>query len=348
MTTIGEARDIARYWVEGTSATIDGFHGAYVTGSAAWLSAESPLAPSSDVDVTVVLDTPVIPGKTGKFRYQDILLDVSFMPAGQLDAPERILADYHLAGTFRHTTILADPSGALAALQAEVTRHFAERRWVWRRCEQARDKVLAGLDHLDPAASLSANAIGWAFPTGVTCHILLAAGLRSPTIRTRYLAVRSLLADHGRPNVYASLLDLLGCAEMTPARATRHLDALADVFDAASPHAGAVPFPFASDITAATRPIAIDGSRELIARGDHREAVFWLLVTWSRCLLILERAAPAAGHRFEDGYRELLADLGVATYADLEARAGAVRVALPGIMAVAEAIIEADPEVAAG
>ena len=45
--------------------------------------------------------------------------------------------------------------------------------------------------------------------------------------------------------------------------------------------------PAASDvdvvvITPAARPIAIDGSRELIEAGAHREAVFWIVATFAR------------------------------------------------------------------
>jgi hypothetical protein len=47
------------------------------------------------------------------------------------------------------------------------------------------------------------------------------------------------------------------------------------------------PFSFASDISDAAGPIAIDGSRELIERGLHREAVFWIVVTYSRCQKVL-------------------------------------------------------------
>jgi hypothetical protein len=72
---------------------------------------------------------------------------------------------------------------------------------------------------------------------------------------------------------YPSLLELLGCARMERGQAERHLAALAAAFDAAK-GVIATPFFFAADLTDAARPIAIDGSQDLIARGDHREAIF--------------------------------------------------------------------------
>ena len=91
----------------------------------------------------------------------------------------------------------------------------------------------------------------------------------------------------------ATLLALLGCADMSRARAGAHLDALAEVFDAAK-SVVKTPFPFAADISEAGRPVAIDGSRELIERGcQAREAVFWMVVTYARCLKVLYQDAPA-------------------------------------------------------
>ena len=106
------------------------------------------------------------------------------------------------------------------------------------------------------------------------------------------------------------------------------------------------PFPFASDINPVARPIAIDGSRELIERGDHREAVFWIVVTYSRCQKVLYHDARAAlRDGFTPGYRELLADLGIASSADLQRRGEQVKAFLPRLWEVAEAIIVANPEI---
>lgn len=344
MTTIRQARELAREWVSDEAHGIAGFHGAFLAGSAIWLPPEDTLVPASDVDVTIVLDTDRPPDKIGKFRYRDIMLDVSYMSAAALRSADAILSDYHLAGSLARRGILADPTGMLTTLQRDVAAGFAREHWVRRRCEHARDKVLAGLAGISMTRPFHDNMLAWLFPAGVTTHILLVAGLRSPTIRTRYLAVRQLLHDYNRSDAYEPLLELLGCREMTGPRAEHHLTALTGMFDAARA-LGNTSFPFSSDISGASRPIAIDGSRDLIERGDHREAVFWLVATASRCQAILDRDAPEMHHRFDEAYRQLLADLGVASFHDLQLRAEAVRNALPGIMKVAEEIIAANPEI---
>jgi len=64
---------------------------------------------------------------------------------------------------------------------------------------------------------------------------------------------------------------------MSAARVEQHLAALTESFDAAKALI-VTPFFFAADISDIARPIAIDGSRELIAHGEHREAI-WMVVT---------------------------------------------------------------------
>lgn len=344
MTTVQQAKDVARQWVIDEAQGIAGFAGAFFAGSATWLPDEVTLPPASDVDVAIVLDRARPPAKIGKFRYRDVSLDVSYVSAGQLRSPEVVLGDYHLAGNLGRPGIILDPAGELAALQTDVTRDFAKREWVRRRCEHARDKVVTGLGLSSETKPLHDNVLTWLFPTGVTTHILLVAGLRSPTIRTRYLAARQLLEDYGRLDIYESLLELLGCADMSGSRAAHHLAAVTSVFDAASA-VGGTAFPFSSDISGIARPIAIDGSRALIERGDHREAVFWLVATSSRCQTILDHHAPELRHQFDDAYLDLLGDLDVASFPALHARADAVRNALPGIMEVAETIIAANPAI---
>ncbi len=59
--------------------------------------------------------------------------------------------------------------------------------------------------------------------------------------------------------------------------------------------------------------MAIDGSEELIQRGYHREAMFWIAVTHSRCQKVLPR-------RFSESYLDLPGDLGIASSAEVRRR----------------------------
>jgi hypothetical protein len=342
---VKHAKDVARQWVVEEASNIPGFSGAFYAGSTSWLPVDATLPATSDVDLWVVLDASDPPVKLGKFVYCDVLLEVSYVARDQLQSPELILGDYHMAGSFRTPSIIADPSGQLTKLQAAVSKDYAKRRWVAKRCEHARDRVLRNLQPLSESDPFHDHVSAWLFAAGVTTHVLLVAGLRNPTVRRRYVAVRELLVDYGRLDFYEHLLGLLGCATMSQTRAEEHLAALADAFDVAKAVIK-TPFFFASDLSDIARPIAIDGSRELIERGQHREAMFWIVATYSRCQKVLYNdAPPELRDRFSPGYRRLLGDLGITSIADLQQRGEQIKVFLPSVWQVAEAIIAANPEI---
>lgn len=154
-------------------------------------------------------------------------------------------------------------------------------------------------------------------------------------------AARELLAEYGRSDFYEELLELLGCARMSREQTERHLAALAEAFDATK-KVVRTPFFFAADISDVGRPVAIDGSRELIERGLHREAVFWIVATYSRCQKVLHHDAPELKDRFDPGFRRLLADLGITSVDDLKRRGERVEAFLPRLREEAEAIMAAN------
>jgi hypothetical protein len=340
-----EAREIARQWVGAEAGREPRCSGAFLHGSITWLPDGAGIPPASDVDVILVLDDPDPPPKPGKIRHESLLLDVSYLSSDRLRSPEDVLGQYDLAGSLRGPSVIFDPSGRLSALQEAVSRDFAKRHWVERRCRHARDRILRNLRALSEPQPLHDQVTAWLFAAGVMTHVVLVAGLRNPTVRRRYVAVCELLADYGRPDVYERLLAHLGCAGFSRARVEGHLAALATAFDAAT-EVIAMPFSFASDISAVARPIAIDGSQELIARGQHREAVFWIAATAARCQKVFHHdTPPEPRERFTEDYQRLLVDLGIASPADLQQRGQQIGAALPELWQVAEEIIVANSEI---
>lgn len=133
---------------------------------------------------------------------------------------------------------------------------------------------------------------------------------------------------------------LLGCARLSAARTGHHLDELARTFDAAA-EVARTPFFFSGDITAGARPVAIDGSRYLVERGDHREAVFWIIATFARCHTVLAADAPELHQARLPAFRDAVADLGVTSTDDLLRRGERVIAFLPELRRTAEKILSA-------
>ncbi len=335
---VGAARAAAADWVRRYARHEPGFQGAYFSGSTIGMPGDAELPRASDVDVMLVTAAAEPPLKRGKFLYRDALLEVTYLSSHQLDSADEVLASVHLVGSFRTDTIITDPTGQLRTLHKQVSRHFAEHVWVRRRCQHARQAVEGFLRSIDTTAPWHEQVSAWLFGTGVTTFVPLVAALRNPTVRLRYLAAREVLTAYCHTALYDELLTLLGCIDMTPARVDQHVDELARTFDAADAVAR-TPYRFRSDISAAARPIAIDGSRDLIRAGNHREAVFWIVATFARAHTILTVDAPELQRAHAPAFEAILADLGVRSSDDLLARGEAVIRFLPRLWDTAEAIM---------
>ncbi|MFF2327650.1 MULTISPECIES: hypothetical protein [unclassified Streptomyces] len=341
---VGSARSVAAEWVARYARPDAGFRGAYFSGSTVGLPADAWLAPSSDVDIVIVTAQDGPPAKPGKLRYRDTLLEVSYVPWSQLASAEEVLASYHLAGSFRTDTVIEDPTGHLHRLQAHVSGSFAARPWVRRRCLDARHRIETRLAAIDTSAPFHEQVLSWLFPTGVTTHVLLVAALRNPTVRLRYLAAREVLTGYGSLGLYPELLDLLGCRNLPAHRVQHHLRALTHTFDATTGVAE-TPFFFSSDITPAARPIAIDGSQDLIDRGAPHEAVFWIIATFARCHTILAADAPGLHDALAPAFHAAVTDLGISSTGDLLHRAEEVTRFLPRLWRTAEYILANNPDI---
>ncbi|OAH14499.1 hypothetical protein [Streptomyces jeddahensis] len=341
---VGPARAAAVQWVSEYAASDAGFRGAYFCGSTVGLPDDAELPPSSDIDLFVVTAQDPPRAKPGKLRYRGALLEVSHLPWAQLASADDVLASYHLAGNFRTGAIIDDPTGRLRELHQHVSTRFAARPWVLRRCQDARHRIETRLAAIVTSAPFHEQVTAWLFPTGVTCHVLLVAALRNPTVRLRYLAAREVLTDYGHLGLYPDLLGLLGCSHLSAQRVQHHLDELAATFDA-TVHVAKTPFFFSSDISPVARPIAIEGSQALIDAGHHHEAVFWIIATFARCHTILATDAPHLHEALAPAFQAAVADLGISSTRDLLDRAGEVTGCLPRLWQTTEDILAGNPDI---
>ena len=125
-------------------------------------------------------------------------------------------------------------------------------------------------------------------------------------------------------------------------RVEYHLAAVTEIFDFAKEIINP-PHRYASDISEVRRPISIGGSREFIDGGYHREAIYWIVATYSRCLAILRNdASRDERENYAAGFHELLADLGITSFADLQERSQRAREFLHRVWDVVDAIMDAN------
>jgi hypothetical protein len=341
----GEARNAAQHWINAEAAPVPGFHGAFLHGSIVGLPPDTELPPTSDVDIIAVFDTPEPAVRSGKFLYQNCLLEVTPLPAVLFATPEAVLENYPLAGSLRAPGILADPTGHLQSLHEGVAREFAKRFWVERRATNAFEKVRNMVRSLKEDAPLHDQTNTWLFGAAITTHVLLVAGLQNPTVRRRYATVRDLLTRYGKPEVQETLLELLGVAHWTREQVEYHLDAMTDAFDAAKTLRRS-PYRFASDLSDVARPISVDGSRDLIAQGYHREAVFWIAATFARCQWVFHYDAPESVREpHERRFHELLTDLGTDSFAERQARCERIEAYLPALWETAQFVLDTNHEI---
>ncbi|QAY65781.1 hypothetical protein [Paenibacillus protaetiae] len=337
---VKQVREAAADWVRSRGSGLEQYCGAYISGSTVGLPDDADMPIGSDIDVMVVLNRDNLPMKPGKLLHQGVLVEISFLALQQLSSPEAVLSSYHLAGGLRTDTIIDDPTGYLRKLQSEVSRHFAQKKWVRARCEHVLQSIQNGLSSIPPAGPWHAPITSWLFPTGITTHVILVAALRNPTVRLRYLAASRVLAADNRMALYEKLLRLLGCETISAQRVEQHLQQLERTFDTAAAAARTL-LPFSSDITAAAKPIIIDGSRVLIKQGNHREAVFWMMATFARCHHIFTVDQPELLPVYEPSFREMAADLGIYSFEDMAKRARQTLNFLPELRQAAEQMIQA-------
>ena len=325
--TVKECAAIAARFVRENETRHPGYIGAYVGGSTAAMPPGAQIAGGSDMDVYVVCEAPP-PSKRGKFEYLGALIEVSYVAAADIFPAEKALGDYHLANSLRYRFVLDDPRGALCALEKKVARDFAQLSNIIRRRDHALDRVRAGLMHIDYDAPLPDLTLSWLFPTGITTHAVLVSALRNPTIRLRYLRAREVMLENGLAREYEMLLEISGFERVTRAQAQALMDALEPIYDRAAA-VQRTPFSFGSDISAQSRPAAIDALRTLSASGRQREVMFWIMATYARAMKILLVDDPESYFKYLECFEGALALVGRRDNAAIGSQAGKVLAYLP-------------------
>ena len=311
--TIGDAIALATQWVATSNLP---FHAAFVGGSLAHADPRLPYDPASDIDCYLIVTGDPPATKIGKIIENGVLLDVSWLPWNQL---EHASSHAVLASLLRFGKIVHDPHGELSRLQQDLIAHFADPATIASRINDMRTRIHNGLGVDSSHLAEPEQVMNWLFPATLATHIPLVAACAPLTVRKRFLAARNVMA----PAEYESLLALYGFDDISPSQAQEWLDDTTTLFDATAAIAVRSPRFWASDIQAGARPIAIDGSQKLIDAGDHREALYWIIATRTRCLTVLHDAGIQTSP-YLGAFRDMTGTLSIATAAQRSRRSAGI------------------------
>lgn len=286
----------AREWAESHSPEIPGFRGAHLKGSILDLPGGATFPAYRDVDINLVISGRPRGVQFEEISYQGLIFDCAFYSADFYASPEAILASGAIAPNLTRLTrgtLLVDPEGLLAGLQAAVAREYDRRPWVEARCAEKKARISEHLDRLAAAAAPEERARHLWFLVLELTAIVALASLKPPTHRRALVRMRKLLLRHGRPDLHEATLDLLGLAPVGRAEAETALAECASLFDRAIEVQREEPC-----LKPHTRPNVIDASQEMIEAGDHREAMYWIYAQMIRAITVIQAWGSAEDRKW--------------------------------------------------
>jgi len=97
-----------------------------------------------------------------------------------------------------------------------------------------------------------------------------------------------VLQEHGFGDFEGRLEDALGCRGMTAEELLPHMDALERTYyRAMNTNGPSENYAFRSDIRPDVQAAAIGGTRALLLGAHPSDAVFWMMATFARCMIVL-------------------------------------------------------------
>ncbi len=348
--TTGDARLVAKAWVREKLGRFPELVGAVLAGSTRARASDLPHPAGSDVDIFIFVDARVpsdICEPHGRFAprklaFRGLIVEPSFHDARRIADAREVAGDMHLAPVLAEPCILLDPSGRLESLAAVVAPEFLRRRHAHRRLAQALEWASPG----DPYAAVpdgpALGAACWRNAAHAFCVMrcaiaVLVAGLSPPTTRRSLVVAREILRRAGREENADALLRLLGSFALS----RPEVEALASEAERAYDAAVAVrrtPVAMDWNVSPEARDLECAAVRDMIDAGQHREALFQLLLVRTVAQGIVENdGGESLRASSRDGYDRLLAALGIGDDERLRARGEEVRAFMPALRECCEA-----------
>lgn len=341
---VGQVIELAREWVEVYGSQTPGFCGAHLMGGLNHTPKNAPFPIFKDVDLNIVLQDG--PGwDVHCLSYKGLILEYGAVNAETYRSPEVVLADPSLASNLVVNNILSDPMGMLASLHNTVAKEYTRRKWVLARCDAAKNAARRSLEELNQAGSPIEASLHLGFLTLDLGGLIAIAGLRPPTHRRSLIIVKEVLEMWERAGLQEEMLDMYGCAHFNRTQVESYLQDSATAFDRAT-EVTRTPIPFGHKLQTYVKPYLVEGAKEMIDEGYHREALLWIhAFLWISNTAIQMDAPEGQKTQFQIKIDQLTSDLGLRASQDIESRFQQAKELTDSIFKVADLIVSQNPEI---
>lgn len=293
----------------------------------------------SDVDMMLVVSGPTTTKDPLDEPYQGLAIEAGLRGVEEYETAGRVLANPEIADHIAVGAILADPSGVLGTIQAQVAREFSRRRWVQARCEEEKRRYETGIGAVSQSSDPLQSLVLMSLAMHDLASVLAVARLVPPTHRKSLVLLGQQLAEVGQLDLYGEVLEVSGIARLTVAQVQSYLDRVTEAFDrAVQVHRTRVPFDF--KVRPHLRRYLLEGSQVLIDVGHHREAMPWIANGIALCTWILLADAPEIERpSYQRLVQDLLQDTGFEDAATLNDRVGHADRLKRSIYAIADEVV---------
>jgi hypothetical protein len=341
-----EVIQLAKEWVEQYGSTQPGFCGAHLVGGINYSPIDALFADYKDVDMNLLFtDMPEGDNQVHDLSFKGLILEYGSSDARRYRSAEAVLADPGLACNLAVNSILSDPTGMLAPVQAIVAHEYPCEKWVRARCEEEKKKVTASLEIIRQASSAS-EAILPALEVGTNLSGLMASAcLKPPTHRRHLVVLRDLLKARGLSDLHEELLAAIGYSNFSRSQVEGYLTDCGAIFDKAV-EVTRTPFPLQFKLHSHVRPYFIQGIQEMLDEDAHREAMYWV----AACLWIANTAIQMDGSEEDKAHflgivYPVVGNFDWNTSQDIASRYQRVRAVAEKIFAAADEIVRNNPEI---
>ncbi len=343
--TVAETIAVVREWFERHGRYMRGCRAAHLMGGITALPHDAPFATYRDVDIAIITsEEPKDAEDLLEVSYRNLIIEGGFYRPDRYHSAEGLLASPELAPHLAVDSVLYDPEGLLAGVQPIVAREYPRRRWVMARCEWEKRDALQMLDQLEHVESLDDYMLTLYMLVGSSlCGLLAVASLQVPTNRRCLANARELLRQAGRPELHDALLDLLGHANINRQEVDAWWEPAGAMFDRAVAVKRS-PSPFGFKLHAHIRPYLVEGTRELIEGGFHREAMWVFGIAYLMCNAAIQNDGNVDEKPYYQArYHKILGSLATDTLAGRQARALRARRLADELFVVADELVACNP-----